>query len=96
MIELAGSLRRRGSMDNRTRLSLAWDRSYLRYFGPGGVKGHLMPIAQVILVRDGRIQAVGPSLEAPQNASLIDLSTQTVLPGLIDCHTQRSVKARAR
>src|SRR5882724_5506674 len=42
---------------------------------------------QVILVRDGHIQAVGPNLKAPQNASLIDLSTQTVLPGLIDCHT---------
>jgi imidazolonepropionase-like amidohydrolase len=42
---------------------------------------------QVILVRDGRIQAVGPNLKAPDDASLIDLSKQTVLPGLIDCHT---------
>jgi imidazolonepropionase-like amidohydrolase len=42
---------------------------------------------QVILVRDGRIQAVGPDLKAPEDASLIDLSKQTVLPGLIDCHT---------
>src|SRR5882724_9086217 len=42
---------------------------------------------QVILVRDGHIQAVGPNLKAPQNASLIDLSKQTVLPGLVDCHT---------
>jgi imidazolonepropionase-like amidohydrolase len=42
---------------------------------------------QVILVRDGRIQAVGPNLKAPEDSSLIDLSKQTVLPGLIDCHT---------
>lgn len=42
---------------------------------------------QVILVRDGRIQAVGPNLKAPEDASLIDLSKQTVLPGLVDCHT---------
>jgi imidazolonepropionase-like amidohydrolase len=42
---------------------------------------------QVILVRDGHIQAVGANLKVPQEASLIDLSTQTVLPGLIDCHT---------
>src|SRR3981189_3677365 len=42
---------------------------------------------QVILVRAGRIQAVGPNLKAPEDSSLIDLSKQTVLPGLIDCHT---------
>src|SRR5882724_910650 len=42
---------------------------------------------QVILVRDGRIQAVGPNLKTPDDASLIDLSKQTVLPGLVDCHT---------
>jgi imidazolonepropionase-like amidohydrolase len=42
---------------------------------------------QVILVRDGHIQAVGPNLKPPEDASLIDLSKQTVLPGLVDCHT---------
>jgi imidazolonepropionase-like amidohydrolase len=42
---------------------------------------------QVIIVRDGRIQAVGPNLKAPDEAGLIDLSKQTVLPGLVDCHT---------
>jgi imidazolonepropionase-like amidohydrolase len=42
---------------------------------------------QVIIVRDGRIQAVGPNLKLPDEASLIDLSKQTVLPGLVDCHT---------
>jgi hypothetical protein len=51
------------------------------------VESGRMSTDQVILVRDGRIQAVGPNLKVPEDASLIDLSKQTVLPGLIDCHT---------
>src|SRR5437868_7459071 len=40
-----------------------------------------------ILVVDGRIRSVTPGLTpAPQGARLIDLSTRTVLPGLIDAH----------
>jgi imidazolonepropionase-like amidohydrolase len=40
-----------------------------------------------IIVVDGRIQAIAPGLNpAPQGARLIDLSTRTVLPGLIDSH----------
>ena len=42
---------------------------------------------QVILIKDGRIQAVGRELALPANATVIDLSDKTVLPGLIDCHT---------
>jgi imidazolonepropionase-like amidohydrolase len=42
---------------------------------------------QVILVADGRIQAVGSSITVPEDAKVIDLSGMTVLPGLIDCHT---------
>jgi imidazolonepropionase-like amidohydrolase len=42
---------------------------------------------QVILIKDGKIQAVGPALALPANAKVIDLSDKTVLPGLIDCHT---------
>jgi imidazolonepropionase-like amidohydrolase len=43
--------------------------------------------SQSILIRDGKIEAVGASLTTPANARVVDLSKMTVLPGLIDCHT---------
>jgi imidazolonepropionase-like amidohydrolase len=56
--------------------------------------GHLIDVDaakvldhQIILIRDNRIAAVGPSLTIPAGADVIDLSAMTVLPGLIDCHT---------
>lgn len=45
---------------------------------------------QVILVREDRILSIAPggdSAAVPGGATLIDLSKQTVLPGLVDCHT---------
>jgi imidazolonepropionase-like amidohydrolase len=42
---------------------------------------------QVILVSDRKIQAVGGNLAIPPGATLIDLSSATVLPGLVDAHT---------
>jgi imidazolonepropionase-like amidohydrolase len=42
---------------------------------------------QIILIRDNKIEKVGASIEIPANATVIDLSKMTVLPGLIDCHT---------
>lgn len=42
---------------------------------------------QLIVVRGNRIEAVGAGVTIPANATVIDLSKMTVLPGLIDCHT---------
>ncbi len=44
---------------------------------------------QVIVVRDGKIAAMGAagSVEVPAGAKVFDLSSSTVLPGLIDTHT---------
>jgi imidazolonepropionase-like amidohydrolase len=63
--------------------------------------GHLIDVDaakvldnQIILIRDNRVAAVGPNLTIPAGAEVIDLSTMTVLPGLIDCHTHLSDGAR--
>ncbi len=42
---------------------------------------------QSLLIEDGHIKAVGPHLEVPPGAEVIDLSKRYVLPGLIDVHT---------
>jgi imidazolonepropionase-like amidohydrolase len=50
------------------------------------VKGEEIENA-VIIVKGDTITAVGRDIPIPQGATLIDLSNETVLPGLIDCHT---------
>jgi imidazolonepropionase-like amidohydrolase len=42
---------------------------------------------QIILVEKGKIKEIGGNVEIPKDATVIDLSNQTVLPGLFDCHT---------
>ena len=42
---------------------------------------------QIILVRGKKIEAVGANLQIPAEATVIDLSKSTVLPGLFDAHT---------
>src|ERR1700674_3590428 len=42
---------------------------------------------QIILVRGKKIEAVGPKVQVPADAQIIDLSKSAVLPGLFDAHT---------
>ncbi len=40
-----------------------------------------------VLVRDGRIEDIGPAVNVPVDAVVIDGAGKTLLPGLIDAHT---------
>jgi len=42
---------------------------------------------QVIIIQDDKIASVGSGTQIPAGAQVIDLSSATVLPGLIDAHT---------
>jgi imidazolonepropionase-like amidohydrolase len=44
-----------------------------------------------ILIRDGKIAALGTDIEAPTGAKVIDASGMYVMPGIIDCHTHIAV-----
>src|ERR1700719_333692 len=41
---------------------------------------------QVVLIRGDRITEVGSSIQIPNGARIVDLSSATVLPGMIDTH----------
>lgn len=45
------------------------------------------PYRGVLVIRDGRIAAVGPDVSAPRDARVIDARGQALLPGLFDLHT---------
>lgn len=45
-----------------------------------------------ILVQDGRITALGRTVERPPGARVVDLSKHTVTPGFIDCHVHITMR----
>jgi imidazolonepropionase-like amidohydrolase len=49
---------------------------------------------QIIIVEGRTIKSVGPNLKIPENAAVIDLSKQTVLPGLFDAHAHLCITTR--
>ena len=42
---------------------------------------------QIIVVKDGKIAAVGAGVAIPKDAQVVDLSKEWVMPGLMDAHT---------
>ena len=51
-------------------------------------------VNQIILVEGLNIKAVGADVKIPAGATVIDLSRQTVLPGLFDAHTHLCLNMR--
>jgi len=44
-----------------------------------------------ILIKDGKIAEVGPSVKAPKDATVIDAEGKFVTPGIIDCHSHIAI-----
>jgi imidazolonepropionase-like amidohydrolase len=44
-----------------------------------------------VLIKDGKIAAVGTSVKAPADAQVIDAAGQFVTPGIIDCHSHIAI-----
>jgi imidazolonepropionase-like amidohydrolase len=61
------------------------------------VGGRVVPVAGapvedgVVLVRDGRIEAVGRGLRVPEGVERVEVAGKVVLPGLVDAHTHLGV-----
>jgi imidazolonepropionase-like amidohydrolase len=59
--------------------------------------GRILPVARpaidggIILIRDGKIQAVGKDLNIPSDYRVIDTSGKVVLPGFIEAHSSRGM-----
>ncbi len=45
-----------------------------------------------ILIKDGNIAEVGPSIKAPAGAKVIDATEQFVMPGIVDCHSHIAIE----
>ncbi|MCQ1945664.1 amidohydrolase [Arthrobacter sp. zg-Y1116] len=49
------------------------------------------PFDGTVLVEDGRIRELGPDVEVPAGAQVLDAGGQWLLPGLVDAHTHLGV-----
>lgn len=51
---------------------------------------------QIILVQHGRIGAIGPNVAIPAGATVYDLSSATLIPGMIDAHVHLTIGGPVR
>jgi imidazolonepropionase-like amidohydrolase len=51
---------------------------------------------QIILVQGGRIGAIGPNVAIPAGATVYDLSSATIIPGMIDSHVHLTIGGPVR
>jgi len=62
--------------------------------------GKIIPVTSptiengIILIRDGKIEAVGKKVKIPDDAEVINLPDKVIIPGLIDCFTTLADKGR--
>ncbi|MFO1054884.1 MAG: amidohydrolase family protein [Planctomycetota bacterium] len=49
-----------------------------------------------VLIRDGKIEAVGPDVKAPLGAQVIDVAGGTVMPGLVHAWSSAGIESAAR
>ena len=62
------------------------------------VNAHVVPVAAepfdgALLVEDGRITALGPDVEAPDGAEVVDCEGRWLLPGFVDAHVHLGMHA---
>jgi len=51
---------------------------------------------QIVVVENGIIRAVGPGLSIPNGARVVDLSSEWLVPGLMDAHTHLALPQESR
>ncbi len=62
--------------------------------------GTILPVTSapiqngIVLIRDGKIEAVGKNLKIPDGAEVIDATDKVVIPGLIDAFTTLAERSR--
>ena len=67
-------------------LTLIRGAEVLTLAGPQGTQ----PVHADLLLRDGRIEAIGPDLPVPQACTLVEARGKLLMPGLVNAHTHSS------
>ena len=64
--------------------------------------GKVLPVAGppiedgIVLIRNGKIEAVGKDVAIPSDAKVIDATGKVVVPGFIEAHSNRGTDRRTR